>query len=81
MIDLEDTYSARAEEIAVSVWEMTLAEVRVELKDSLNALGWTVDDIHSLLYEKRIEKIIDNAISAEVDGQIDEYKEIKHGAS
>lgn len=80
-MDLEDTYSARAEEIAVSVWEMTLAEVRVELKDSLNALGWTVDDIHSLLYEKRIEKIIDNAISAEVDGQIDEYKEIKHGAS
>ncbi|MAS99009.1 MAG: hypothetical protein CMF29_08850 [Kiritimatiellaceae bacterium] len=80
-MDLEDTYSARAEEIAVSVWDMTLAEVRVELKDSLNALGWTVDDIHSLLYEKRIEKIIDNAISAEVDGQIDEYKEIKHGAS
>ena len=80
-MDLEDTYSARAEEIAVSVWDMTLAEVRVELKDSLNALGWTVDDIHSLLYEKRIEKIIDNAISAEVDGQIDEYKEIKPGAS
>jgi len=80
-MDLEDTYSTRAEEIAVSVWDMTLAEVRVELKDSLNALGWTVDDIHSLLYEKRIEKIIDNAISAEVDGQIDEYKEIKHGAS
>ena len=80
-MDLEDAYSARAEEIAVSVWDMTLAEVRVELKDSLNALGWTVDDIHSLLYEKRIEKIIDNAISAEVDGQIDEYKEIKHGAS
>ena len=80
-MDLEDTYSALAEEIAVSVWDMTLAEVRVELKDSLNALGWTVDDIHSLLYEKRIEKIIDNAISAEVDGQIDEYKEIKHGAS
>ena len=80
-MDLEDTYSARAEEIAVSVWDMTLAEVRVELKDSLNALGWTVDDIHSLLYEKRIEKIIDNAISAEMDGQIDEYKEIKHGAS
>ena len=80
-MDLEDTYSARAEEIAVSVWDMTLAEVRVELKDSLNALGWTVDDIHSLLYEKRIEKIIDNAISAEVDGQIDEFKEIKHGAS
>ena len=80
-MDLEDTYSARAEEIAVSVWDMTLAEVRVELKDSLNALGWTVDDIHSLLYEKRIEKIIDNAISAEVDGQIDEYKEMKHGAS
>ena len=80
-MDVEDTYSARAEEIAVSVWDMTLAEVRVELKDSLNALGWTVDDIHSLLYEKRIEKIIDNAISAEVDGQIDEYKEIKHGAS
>ena len=80
-MDLEDTYSARAEEIAVSVWDMTLAEVRVELKDSLNALGWTVDDIHSLLYEKRIEKIIDNAISAEVDGQIDEYKEIKHDAS
>ena len=80
-MDLEDTYSARAEEIAVSVWDMTLAEVRVELKDSLNALGWTVDDIHSLLYEKRIEKIIDTAISAEVDRQIDEYKEIKHGAS
>ena len=80
-MDLEDTYSTRAEEIAVSVWDMTLAEVRVELKDSLNALGWTVDDIHSLLFEKRIEKIIDNAISAEVDGQIDEYKEIKHGAS
>ena len=80
-MDLEDTYSTRAEEIAVSVWDMTLAEVRVELKDSLNALGWTVDDIHSLLYEKRIEKIIDNAISAEVDGQIDEYKENKHGAS
>ena len=80
-MDLEDTYSARAEEIAVSVWDMTLAEVRVELKDSLNALGWTVDDIHSLLYEKRIVKIIDNAISAEVDGQIDEYKENKHGAS
>ena len=80
-MDLEDTYSARAEEIAVSVWDMTLAEVRVELKDSLNALGWTVDDIHSLLYAKRIEKIIDTAISAEVDRQIDEYKEIKHGAS
>ena len=80
-MDLEDTYSTRAEEIAVSVWDMTLAEVRVELKDSLNALGWTVDDIHSLLYEKRIEKIIDTAISAEVDRQIDEYKEIKHGAS
>ena len=80
-MDLEDAYSARAEEIASDVWDMTLAEVKAELKDSLNALGWTVDDIHSLLYEKRIEKIIDNAISAEVDGQIDEYKEIKHGAS
>ena len=80
-MDLEDAYSARAEEIASDVWDMTLAEVKAELQDSLNALGWTVDDIHSLLYEKRIEKIIDTAISAEVDRQIDEYKEIKHGAS
>jgi len=80
-MDLEDAYSARAEEVASDVWDMTLAEVRTELKDSLNVLGWTVDDIHSILYEKRIEEIIDTALSAEVDRQIDEHKEIKHGAS
>jgi len=80
-MDLEDAYSARAEEVASDVWDMTLAEVRVELKDSKFNFGWTVDDIHSLLYENRIEEIIDTALSAEVDRQIDEYKEIKHGAS
>jgi hypothetical protein len=80
-MDLEDSYSVLAEEIAIDVWDMTLADVRAELNKMMNAQYKTVDVIHSLLYEVRIEEIVDSALSNEIDRQIDEHKENKHGAS
>ncbi len=79
MNDSYESYSTWSEEIASDLWDMTLIQARKEL-DGSNVFS-LVDDIHHLLYEKRIKDEIDNALSAEVDRQIDEYKENKYGTS
>ena len=79
MNDSYESYSTWSEDIASDLWDMTLIQARKEL-DGSDTFS-LVDDIHHLLYKKRIEDEIDNALSAEVDRQIDEYKEKKHGAS
>jgi len=79
MNDSYESYSTWSEEIASDLWDMTLIQARKEL-DNSDTFS-LVDDIHHFLYEKRIKNEIDKALSADVDRQIDEYKENKHGAS
>jgi len=79
MNDSYESYSTWSEEIASDLWDMTLIQARKEL-DNSDSFS-LVDDIHHFLYEKRIKNEIDKALSADVDRQIDEYKENKHGAS
>ncbi len=79
MNDSYESYSTWSEEIASDLWDMTLIQARKELDNS--DVFSLVDDIHHFLYEKRVKNEIDKALSAHVDGQIDEYKENKHGAS